>query len=329
MKQNTKSHFCRGASGMFLLLSILSCGSSSQHSVDAGMNASLAGSGGTGGSGGALGSGGAAGLDGPDASVVSTPDASNGTADANGADGALSAAAQQYVTTYAEPYCTRLAACCAQAGLAFSGLGPCEANQLSYAKYLNDGSAVIVPSAVQTLLEQMQTSCDQPSYALIATITEGTHRAGQPCEVPDQCAGTPALCWIPSDVSSGTCMTPPRGKAGDGCVFTCDDTSLCKLGTSAGRSPYSICYDQDGLRCDLATYTCVAVTAIGKGCMEYGECGTHQTCLNGTCQKRAKAGEDCGNGQQCDDLLECYSSSGGSGYACQKMPLAWSGSCSP
>jgi hypothetical protein len=63
--------------------------------------------------------------------------------------------------------------------------------------------------------------------------------------------------------------------------------------------------------------------------MEYGECGTHQACFNGTCQPKAKVGEDCGNGQQCDDLLECYSSSNGSGYACQKMPLAWSGSCSP
>ena len=84
MKRTMKRRLWRSASGAFLFLGSLSCDSSSQHSVDAGMNAPSTGVGGVGGSGGALGGG--------------------GGVDANGADGFLSAAAQQYVTTYAEPY---------------------------------------------------------------------------------------------------------------------------------------------------------------------------------------------------------------------------------
>jgi hypothetical protein len=267
--------------------------------------------------------------DGSDVSMGSTYDASNGAADTSSADASLSAAAQQYVTTYAEPYCTRLAACCSQTGITFSGLGPCEANQLSFVPYLDDGSEVIVPGAIQTLLDQVQTSCYQPSGAVVSAITNGTRLSGQPCVAVDQCAGTPALCLLSSDLSSGTCMTPPRGKAGDGCAVTCDDTTLCEFGTNAGRSPYSACYDQDGLRCDSTTYSCVVVTAIGASCSEDFECGAHAVCTNGACQAMATLGEDCSGGQTCDTNLECVGVINSAIYTCQELSIAWSGSCSP
>ena len=266
--------------------------------------------------------------DGADTAMVTTSDASDTGTDTRGID-ALSPGAQEYVKTYLEPYCARLSECCAQAGLPYSGLGACEAYELGFVKYLNDGSSVIVPSVIQTLLDQMKTSCDHPSYALIGAATDGTRTSGQPCVAPDQCAGTPALCLSAGTTASGTCMTPPRGKAGDGCAVTCDDTTVCKWGISSGKSPYSVCYDQDKLRCDSTTNTCVAVTAVGKACTDYSECGAHAECSNATCRAFAQVGQDCGGVQGCDRNLQCIANSSGTKSTCQTLSMAWSGSCSP
>jgi hypothetical protein len=267
-------------------------------------------------------------VDRADTAITGTNDASGPGADTRGTD-ALSAGAQEYVNTYLQPYCTRLAECCAQAGIPYSGMGACEAYELGFVKYLDDGTEVIVPSVIQTLLDQMKNSCDHPSYALIDATTDGTRTSGQPCVAVDQCAGTPALCLMTGTTGSGTCMTPPRGKPGDGCAVTCDDTTVCKWGTSGGKSPNSVCYDQDGLRCDSTTNTCVAVTAIGKACTDYSECGAHAECSNGTCQAVAQLGQDCSGSQRCDRNLQCIASSGGTNYTCQTLSMAWSGSCSP
>ena len=248
-------------------------------------------------------------------------------ADVGGTDG-LSAAAQEYVKTFAEPYCTLVAECCAQQDLPFSGLGPCEAHELLFVKYLDDGSEVMNPDAIQTILTQLQSSCDQPSYALLASTTRGTRTPGQPCVAVDQCAGEPALCLFSAGTTNGTCVTPPRGTAGDGCSVTCDDATLCKWGTSGGKSPYSACYEEDGLRCDAKTETCVPLTAPGEKCTDFTECGTHADCREGICQAMAPLGADCGNGRSCDRMLQCMSNADSS-YTCQKMSVAWRGSCSP
>jgi hypothetical protein len=139
----------------------------------------------------------------------------------------------------------------------------------------------------------------------------------------DQCAGTPALCL------GGTCMTPPKGKAGDGCAVTCDDYTDCKWSVSSGKSPNSVCYEADGLRCDDTTSTCVALTLPGKACTSFIECGSHAECTNDICVAKLKLGQACGNGQAgCDTDLECLSS-GSTTYTCQKFSVAWSGSCTP
>jgi len=112
--------------------------------------------------------------------VVSTHDAGNGAADTTGADAPLSAAAQQYVTTFAEPYCNPAGRVLLAEWHPISGLGPCEAYELSFVQnHLDDGSEVIVPSAVQTLLDQIQTSCDQPPDPIIVAVTAGTIPSGQ------------------------------------------------------------------------------------------------------------------------------------------------------
>jgi len=263
-----------------------------------------------------------------DTAIIGTGDASGPGTD-TGVTDALSAGAQEYVNTYLLPYCTRLSECCAQAGLPYSGLGACEAYELGFVKYLNDGTEAIVPSVIQTLLNQMKNSCDHPSYALIGATTDGTRTSGQSCVAVDQCAGTPALCLTTGTAGSGACMTPPRGKAGDGCAVTCDDTTVCKWGTSAGKSPYSVCYDQDKLRCDSATNTCVAVTAIGKPCTDYSECGAHAECSSGACLAFAQVGQECSGMQRCDRNLQCIANSGGTKSTCQTLSMAWSGSCSP
>jgi hypothetical protein len=123
-------------------------------------------------------------------------------------------------------------------------------------------------------------------------------------------------------------MTPPRGKAGDGCSVTCDDYTTCSWTTSGGKAPYAVCYDQDGLRCDSVTSTCVPITAVGAKCTDFTECGEHAECANGTCQAKKKLGADCGTGVYCDSGLECRNT-GDAIYKCQKYSIAWSGSCSP
>ena len=263
-------------------------------------------------------------IDRGDTAIINPIDAS--AADTRGTD-AQSPGVQEYVKTYLEPYCARLSECCAQVGIPYSGLAACEAYELGFVKYLNDGSSVVVPSVIQTLLDQMKKSCDHPSYALIGATTDGTRLSGQPCDAVDQCAGTPALCLSTGSTMSGTCMTPPRGKAGDGCAVTCDDTTVCKWGTSGGKSPNAVCYDQDGLRCDSTTNTCVAITPAGKACTDFSECGAHADCTDGTCQPYAQVGQYCGGSQRCDRNLQC----GGTGTkpACQTLSMAWSGSCSP
>jgi hypothetical protein len=123
-------------------------------------------------------------------------------------------------------------------------------------------------------------------------------------------------------------MTPPRGKVGDGCSSSCDDTSVCKWSTSEGKSPYSVCYEQDGLRCDATTYTCVALSGPGGKCTDSSDCGVHADCRDGTCVARVKLGADCSNGKSCDSGLQCGSASS-TDYTCKKFSIAWDGSCNP
>jgi hypothetical protein len=268
--------------------------------------------------------------------VAETPDAAkedrpapDAAADAAGLDG-LTAAQQEYVDTFAQPYCTRLAECCAQRGFPTPSLVACEQNELGYVKHLGDGTSVIDPSTIQSIVSGLKTSCDQPSYALLGATTKGTRQPGEPCEDSAQCIGIPALCLGPDGATSpgGKCMTPPRGKAGDGCAVTCDDYTTCSWTTSGGKTPYAVCYDQDGLRCDSVTSTCVPITAAGATCSDFSECGEHAECTNGTCLTKKKLGADCGTGAYCDSGLECRNTGDGI-YKCQKYSIAWSGSCSP
>ncbi len=234
---------------------------------------------------------------------------------------ALSAAAQEYVTAYAAPYCSRLAACCAQNGFPTPQRAACEAGELGYVKSLDDGSAVIDRTVIQTILTQLQDSCDQPSYAVLARTTKGTRAAGEPCDSVDQCESEPGICL------NKKCMVPPRGKAGDGCAVTCDDYTSCKWTTSGGKSPYAFCDESDGLRCDRESQTCVALKAAGETCADFTECGTHADCSSGICVARVKLGADCSR-TSCDRGLQCGNGTG-SAYVCQKASIAWSGSCSP
>ncbi len=252
------------------------------------------------------------------------PDAAK---DSPGLDG-LSAAEQEYVDTFAEPYCTRLAECCARSGFPTPPLAACEQNELGFVKHLADGSSVINPDSIQTVLSGLTDSCDQPSYALLGSTTKGTRQAGEACDDSAQCAGTPVLCLKVDGATSGKCMTPPRGKAGDGCAVTCDDYTTCSWTTSGGKAPYAICYDQDGLRCDSDSSTCVAITAVGATCSDFTECGEHAECSNGTCQAKKKLDADCGTGVYCDSGLQCTNTGDGV-YKCRKYSIAWSGSCSP
>jgi hypothetical protein len=242
-------------------------------------------------------------------------------------DSSLSAASHQYVDQFATPYCARLAACCAQNGISTSGLAACEAYELQFVqRYLDDGSSVINPAGIAAVLDVLQTSCNQPSYALLATTTVGTRNPGDPCIAVDQCKGDPILCLGIGNSSPGTCVVPRRGKAGDACVATCDDTTTCQWGTGTDIVDPAVCYEQDGVRCDDASDQCVALVVVGNPCSAstYDDCGVHATCsyVTSQCVANATVGEDCSNDQTCDSTLIC------NGQTCVST-IADTNSCNP
>ena len=258
------------------------------------------------------------------ATTVVGGSSSGGSSGGAGGATAYSGAATAFVSTYVDPYCTRLATCCATAGLKVPSQAACTNQELNYyVSALNDGTATVNATGVSALLASIQSTCDQPSYALSANLTAGTLPAGAACSDSAQCAGSSVVCEIPTNLTIGKCVVASRGKLGDACLVTCDNTSSCRwtvMGTTSTAT--AACWNEDGLRCGDAD-TCVAISAVGQSCDSFVDCGAHANCYNGLCRANGKQGESCANYNSCESTLICDSKT----MTCVKMSIAWTGSC--
>ncbi|HEY5956628.1 MAG TPA: hypothetical protein VIV60_08750, partial [Polyangiaceae bacterium] len=229
------------------------------------------------------------------------------------------------VSTYVTPYCAKLSECCVKAGFVAPTATACADRELGfYDKSLLDGTASVNDAGVKALLAAIQNTCDQPSYGLYANLTVGTLPVGSTCTDVTQCAGDNVMCQIITTASTGKCIALSRGQLGSACASNCDNTSMCRF-TLMGASPgsgTSVCWDEDGLRCDNDTGTCVALSGIGKAC-DFGTCGSHADCYNDVCRAKGKLSESCADGRSCESTLICD----GTTQTCVKMSIAWSGSC--
>jgi len=250
-----------------------------------------------------------------------------GTSSIGGAAGGNSGGAQavaEFTTSYVTPYCSRLAECCIQAGYAAPTATSCADTELEYyQESLADGDAQVNSAVISALLGAIQNTCDQPSYALLASLTLGTRPVGSDCTNVSQCQGDSVACIVPSSTSVGKCIALTRGRVGDPCTVGCDNTSTCRWSVFGGSvTDTAACWDEDGLQCDSVTNQCVALSGIGNYCESFTDCGVHASCINSACVAKGKLGESCNNGRSCESTLLCNSS-----YICEKMSIAWSGSC--
>ena len=244
------------------------------------------------------------------------------------ADGAaLPDAAQAFVTTYAQPFCSQLAACCAAANIPTTGVEACEASELSRVEpYLDEGSVVMVPSAVQTFLGEIGSTCTQPPYGDWDKITTGTKAPGAPCTDGAECAGDPSACLIPGSGTTGTCVQPGVGTLGSPCDTSCNDTEPCRYAVLGGAPVGVACFENSTsqLFCDLTTHTCAAVAAVGSPCSSPLQCGAHGTCNGTACQALGQLGADC-SAAECDSTLLCDPTT----MKCQHLSIATVTNCSP
>jgi hypothetical protein len=107
---------------------------------------------------------------------------------------------------------------------------------------------------------------------------------GQPCTVLDQC------------VVGAACVLGPTGSTG-----TCTPTTKVDVGGSCSQAG-TIC--KDGLTCDGATTTCVALHAEGGACTSRYDCHAPLACIGGACAQGKAAGQACLAGQ-CAPGLGC------------------------
>jgi hypothetical protein len=236
--------------------------------------------------------------------------AESGATEASSNIDSTSDATLELISQFIEPYCTALDGCCADAGISSNGIASCEQYLLAFHEaVLNNGSAITVPSAYSAALQPLQTNCTLPPQTALDSVVTGTYAAGTACTSVDECAGDPSFCLMTGNATTGTCVTPRRGAQSDSCLVTCDDTEPCRWTLTGDPVAAAACYDQDGLRCDDTSNTCVKTVAVGSACSQsiQGECGTHSYCSTATnlCAARSQLGDACGAEVPCDTNLEC------------------------
>ncbi len=271
------------------------------------------------GTGGAPTSGGANGNGGSAPTTGGSPSSGGSSGSPLGGDGAVLA----FTTNYVTPFCERLADCCTKAGYPVPSAASCATTELQYyVDALADGSAQPNDEAIASYLSAISSGCDQPSYALMARLVAGTRPTGADCTDVSQCAGDSVACIIPKSSSSGKCTPLARGVSGDPCHVGCNTTTSCRWTINGGTLTDGVaCWDEDGLRCDNETSTCVPLAGIGQTC-DWVECGEHASCLDGKCVAKGQLGDDCRDGRSCESTLSCSATD-----TCEKVSIAWSGSC--
>jgi hypothetical protein len=137
---------------------------------------------------------------------------------------------------------------------------------------------------------------------------QGTKAPGETCDGDDDCAPSSEGKVDCASSFSGSaqvrkCQVQVRGKAGDKpCIGSVEgSTTYSNLGGDDLPAKGFLCYDQDGLRCDSVSDTCVAYKLVGEACTSNGfarDCVATAYCdvALRKCAARKPAGAACGDG---------------------------------
>lgn len=224
--------------------------------------------------------------------------------------------------TVAETFCGELGPCCAAAGYAYDRAA-CEAllrstyeqNLVAPArggKVKYDAS--LAGSCVARAREALR-ACQVPDVDECERMFSGTVPHGGACADSAECeapAGGDAFC--DDSEGAGTCVSSPRGKAGDACDTTCTEngnvTSCSGSGGGGGEpptGPVAECYTNDGVVCGPEG-KCKALAPAGGACTDGVECEGRARCVDGTCGAPSAEGgacsyrdEECAGGLYCRD----------------------------
>jgi hypothetical protein len=132
--------------------------------------------------------------------------------------------------------------------------------------------------------------------AVCNKVVVGTTQDGQPCTNYFECAAAAtggAVCSDESDADGGSYRqceqasgTLPHGSVGATCSESCrfmtgSHTTCDRVGEYVEAQ--ATCWVEDGLRCDVATHTCVAVQALGASCDSDTDCQASAYCETSVC----------------------------------------------
>lgn len=218
-----------------------------------------------------------------------------------------------FASAYVKAYCDAMQSCCEAAQVAFGRSGCEAAAQAELETFEGRGAAQFDPSTGAQCIAGLKWFGEVcPVMGAIAVLGPamicggvyvGTLPAGAPCSSRTQCqppeggtamclpivAGGPSVCvTVTSDRGPGeTCTRYSEATAEyRGCVegYECDEaTGVCKAECRGGLG--ANCQSQAcaaGLRCDLGTYRCVAVSVPGGPCSSDLDCW--DTCSDGVCR---------------------------------------------
>jgi hypothetical protein len=117
---------------------------------------------------------------------------------------------------------------------------------------------------------------------------------GEECLFTNECRqyDEPVGC-IGSLASGSTCRAIVSGKLGEGpCLASLSPRQGLQFGSLADDAVPMMCLEGEGLGCDAATKTCVALAAVGASCAAV-PCVPSAECVSAVCVALPKVGEPC------------------------------------
>ncbi len=217
-----------------------------------------------------------------------------------------------------EAFCGDIAPCCQTAGFPYDR-AQCEALiRSTYDQQLvplaRAGKLGYDPAAAGTCVSRAREAlakCAVPEVPECEAMFAGTVPHGGACSDSAECATAPkGDAYCDESDGAGTCVSTPRGKAGDACGATCTEsgnTTSCS-GSGGGEpttGPVADCYTNDGLVCG-SERKCQAQSPAGGTCTESAECSGRAYCEGGTCGPPHAEGGDCSyRDEECATGLYC------------------------
>ena len=218
--------------------------------------------------------------------------------------------------------CEGRGGCCQQQGMTFA-TASCKTY---YSQQLDESIAKYDPARVQydaqaagdCLAEfEARSNCgalDGDEVPACERVFRGKVALGGACTTSVDCAKTGdqrVICESSDGTAPSVCVligtgAGPHGKAGDACIFTCDEGDDCdgiavappQPGTGVPQPDPVICYRDEGLYCGAGT--CQPTVALGQPCANDGcEGGAFCDFATGICAARRPNGQPCTGDDEC------------------------------